>query len=285
MFLLEVTDFYLTPCNRCFKMNPPPEAIWTAHFSLTTDIGELFPYINRLAGSARLYDKPPFIRFLLDGFLCGLHPRQGSAAPFIDRREAEGFVDRLMAFLNTILQQREKLEPDFRTKQPLPVLDLYRLLPQNNCQVCGFRTCLAFAAALGQQKASPYLCPDLRRPLTEQAVYPLRDQQGRLVSTITIDLGTSGPGPQTRGQTGRKMRLPAESEKSRGTALNGFGYLTGREIEVLRLLSQGATNGEISRILGISPHTVKSHVISIFNKLGVNDRTQAAVCACRDHLI
>jgi ATP/maltotriose-dependent transcriptional regulator MalT len=61
--------------------------------------------------------------------------------------------------------------------------------------------------------------------------------------------------------------------------------LTGREIEVLDLIAQGFTNTEISKIISISPHTVKSHVIHIFNKLGVNDRTQASVLAARLKLI
>lgn len=61
--------------------------------------------------------------------------------------------------------------------------------------------------------------------------------------------------------------------------------LSHRESEILRLLSDGLTNKEISRVFSISPHTVKSHVIHIFNKLGVNDRTQAAVWAARLNLI
>ncbi|GBC61740.1 DNA-binding response regulator [Desulfonema ishimotonii] len=61
--------------------------------------------------------------------------------------------------------------------------------------------------------------------------------------------------------------------------------LTRRELEVLRLMAEGLANTEIAKVLSISPHTVKSHVIHIFNKLGVNDRTQAAVCATRFNLI
>jgi len=61
--------------------------------------------------------------------------------------------------------------------------------------------------------------------------------------------------------------------------------LTGREVEVLRLMAEGFTNPEISEILSISHHTVKSHVVHIFNKLGVNDRTQAAVWAARNRMI
>ncbi|MDW8233832.1 MAG: response regulator transcription factor [Roseiflexaceae bacterium] len=55
--------------------------------------------------------------------------------------------------------------------------------------------------------------------------------------------------------------------------------LTPREQQVLRLLMQGKTNREIARELIISPGTVKVHVEHIIAKLGVSDRTQAAVRA------
>ncbi|MDQ5853948.1 MAG: response regulator transcription factor [Chloroflexota bacterium] len=55
--------------------------------------------------------------------------------------------------------------------------------------------------------------------------------------------------------------------------------LTPREQEVLRLLAQGKTNREIAAVLVLSPGTVKIHVERIIAKLGVSDRTQAAVRA------
>jgi DNA-binding NarL/FixJ family response regulator len=55
--------------------------------------------------------------------------------------------------------------------------------------------------------------------------------------------------------------------------------LTDRELEVLPLLASGLTNREIARRLVISPGTVKHHVRHIASKLGVSDRTQAAVRA------
>jgi DNA-binding NarL/FixJ family response regulator len=55
--------------------------------------------------------------------------------------------------------------------------------------------------------------------------------------------------------------------------------LTKRELEVLRLLAQGQTNQEIAQGLVVSPLTVKTHVQRIIAKLGVSDRTQAAVRA------
>jgi DNA-binding NarL/FixJ family response regulator len=55
--------------------------------------------------------------------------------------------------------------------------------------------------------------------------------------------------------------------------------LTARETEILRLLAQGQTNPQIARELVVSPGTVKNHVRHIIAKLGVSDRTQAAVRA------
>jgi len=55
--------------------------------------------------------------------------------------------------------------------------------------------------------------------------------------------------------------------------------LTPRETEILRLLARGATNPQIAQELVVSPGTVKNHVRHIITKLGVSDRTQAAVRA------
>jgi DNA-binding NarL/FixJ family response regulator len=64
-----------------------------------------------------------------------------------------------------------------------------------------------------------------------------------------------------------------------------IGSLTPREIEVLRLLSQGQTNPQIAKNLLVSRGTVKIHVQHIISKLGVSDRTQAAVRAIEAGLL
>ena len=60
--------------------------------------------------------------------------------------------------------------------------------------------------------------------------------------------------------------------------------LTPREREVLGLLSSGLTNKVIARRLGISEKTVKTHLTSVFSRIGVSDRTQAALWAQRNGL-
>lgn len=71
------------------------------------------------------------------------------------------------------------------------------------------------------------------------------------------------------------MRVGSESEIP----------LTQREGEVLKQLANGLTNKEIAQSLGISYETVKEHVQHILRKVGVSDRTQAAVWAVRKNLV
>jgi DNA-binding NarL/FixJ family response regulator len=62
----------------------------------------------------------------------------------------------------------------------------------------------------------------------------------------------------------------------------GIASLTGREREVLALVADGRSNREIARALTVSEKTVKTHVSAILAKLGVADRTQAALLAVRN---
>src|SRR5215813_9408316 len=60
---------------------------------------------------------------------------------------------------------------------------------------------------------------------------------------------------------------------------SGMAQLTEREREILALLARGASNREISETLYIASGTVKNHLSNILGKLGVRDRTQAALKA------
>jgi DNA-binding NarL/FixJ family response regulator len=61
--------------------------------------------------------------------------------------------------------------------------------------------------------------------------------------------------------------------------------LSGREKEVLVLVAEGLANKQIARTLGIAERTVKAHLTSIFNQIGVTDRTSAALWAHRRGLV
>jgi DNA-binding NarL/FixJ family response regulator len=65
---------------------------------------------------------------------------------------------------------------------------------------------------------------------------------------------------------------------------DGIDHLTTREREVLAELAKGRSNREIARALSVSEKTVKAHVSAVLAKLGVQDRTQAALLAVRHSL-
>jgi len=76
----------------------------------------------------------------------------------------------------------------------------------------------------------------------------------------------------------RLMRREASSRPAHGD-------LTAREGDVLRLVVEGLANKQIAQRLGIGEKTVKTHVSRVLGKLGVADRTQAAVLAIREGLV
>jgi two-component system, NarL family, response regulator LiaR len=75
----------------------------------------------------------------------------------------------------------------------------------------------------------------------------------------------------------RELRRPA--------AADPLSLLTPRETDVLKGLAQGRSNREIARALSVSEETVKSHVSSVLGKLGLADRTQAAIFALQRNLV
>ncbi|UCG83216.1 MAG: response regulator transcription factor [Dehalococcoidia bacterium] len=75
-------------------------------------------------------------------------------------------------------------------------------------------------------------------------------------------------------------RLAFASGKSSDAGTTGG--LTDREIELLRLMTKGLSNKEIANELELSIRTVQGHVAQIFNKMGVNSRTEAVVRGLRE---
>jgi DNA-binding NarL/FixJ family response regulator len=107
-------------------------------------------------------------------------------------------------------------------------------------------------------------------------------EEGEPLASHPVATGPEASRPEAT-HPGAHQAGPGESGQPRKT--EQMESLTPREVEVLRLLSQGQTNPQIAQNLLISRGTVKIHVQHIISKLGVSDRTQAAVRAIEAGLL
>jgi DNA-binding NarL/FixJ family response regulator len=107
--------------------------------------------------------------------------------------------------------------------------------------------------------------------------YLLKDApQPELVAAIHAALrGETVLSPTIAAKLVNRLRLPADHSSP----------LTPRELDVLRALALGGTNADIGRVLFISEATVKTHLLRVFMKLGVEDRTTAVTTSLQRGLI
>jgi len=111
--------------------------------------------------------------------------------------------------------------------------------------------------------------------------------RGFLLKDVSLDhlaeaIRTAAEG-RTYVQPGPDRRLAGTGERDYETRV--ADDLTDRELEILRFVARGFSNSEIARALGIAEGTVKNHVSNILSKLGVRDRTRAALVALERELI
>jgi LuxR family transcriptional regulator/LuxR family quorum-sensing system transcriptional regulator CciR len=97
-----------------------------------------------------------------------------------------------------------------------------------------------------------------------------------------VGLGFGGTRPSLSAREVRELQLAAQVGhltycRMRAGERQAQNVLSPREQEVLHWIARGKSNSVISEIMGVSPHTVDTHVRRIFDKLGVADRTSAAI--------
>lgn len=114
--------------------------------------------------------------------------------------------------------------------------------------------------------AAGYMLKDATPEDLEQAVKVAMSGGGNVLSPRVIqNLFEAMDGPRSGGNGDMSHR--------------STGSLTQRETDILALLAEGKSNRDISRALFLSEKTVKAHLAAIFRKLGVTNRTQAAMAA------
>jgi PAS domain S-box-containing protein len=223
----------------------------------------------------------------IDQMLAGLGP-----ALFSSIRMPFGIFDRdfRIVWINTAMAAIHRCDPE-------KVVGKICHQSMHGCEhLCGGGCPLEGAIAKGRTHVveSWVDVPGGGRRWGEVHAYPVRDQEKNVSAVIVLVFETTARKNSLQQQRDYTVLLERRlREKERGPKKVDLGKdgvalsvkLSRRENDVLRLITEGYTNTQISELLDISGNTVKSYVNSLFNKLGVNDRTQAAVLATRNHIV
>ncbi len=144
----------------------PPECLPTAVLVTATidfddDLTELMPYLNAELGPCVYDPDVPFLRFRKNDKVIGVYPKKIFATGFRDEIEAREVFEAIRVTINSIAERKAEIEPSYRSLSELRPLDIFKLLPRDNCGQCVQGTCMAFAAAVANGEADADDCPAL----------------------------------------------------------------------------------------------------------------------------
>jgi DNA-binding CsgD family transcriptional regulator len=204
--------------------------------------------------------------------------------------ESVAVVDRAMRLVWCRDPLLEKYQPGTQSMMGLPCYQVMNgretMCPRDECPVIP-----VFAEGRPHAVERHFTTPDGKEIWREARAYPVFDGRGRVAfaARISFDITHRKIKESRRERDMENMERSLEELAGLQTEHLPFQpsgpALSPRELEVLRLMSQGLAKRQIADVLGISLNTVKRHVSNIFNKLAVNDRAQAAVWAARNHLV
>jgi ArsR family metal-binding transcriptional regulator len=150
----------------------PGAEYWNATARFGYDISAVFPYLNAVWEGA-LYSPPAQqLACRVEDRAIALKPREITMSNLPDRDTATVELERLIAQINRIWMDRDLLTPRHTARKRLVAMEIYKLLPQTNCKLCGQPSCFAFASQVTIGAAGSEACP----PLLNEAQYTQQRQ-------------------------------------------------------------------------------------------------------------
>lgn len=136
----------------------------------STSLAAVFPYLNSIIPNADYNSVANSIKFRQGKIEFTLVNDEVNIAKFRTRTELHELLDWMIDLINDTYDSREEIEPNYETKQTIPSLAIYSLLPKTNCKQCGALSCMAFASRLSKRDAAVEDCPPLqqRKYITER---------------------------------------------------------------------------------------------------------------------
>lgn len=152
MFLESIQVIETSPCLA-------DEERFKARTLASANLNELLPYLNALIddGFYRAQGNSLSFKKGIVGFT--LMNDQINITKFLNNTELYELLDWVQELINKAHDRMDEITPDYETRETMPVLQVYKLLPKTNCKKCGEATCMAFAAKLNQFETRPDECP------------------------------------------------------------------------------------------------------------------------------
>jgi ArsR family metal-binding transcriptional regulator len=140
------------------KMDSSKEVLH-AIATFQADISPSFPYVNAELGGWD-YDQTNQVLLLKlsDGKWITLHPQKIAIRGARDMEEAQSLLAWIQAQINDIYERRKTITPRYVSQAGLKIMEILKLLPMTNCKMCGYATCMAYAAALREGEVSLGAC-------------------------------------------------------------------------------------------------------------------------------
>jgi ArsR family metal-binding transcriptional regulator len=128
---------------------------------VSDEIHEVFPYLNAVIKGC-IYNHPALtLTIRNEEKLITLHANHVTMTLIEDEKEAKKILDWLKDLINETYQKKDQIEPNYSEGDELKPSDIQKFLPGTNCRECGFRSCLAFAFKLVDEKIEIAKCTPL----------------------------------------------------------------------------------------------------------------------------
>jgi len=161
-------DLFCPPCD-------PGSEAWVATVHVDVDLSALIPYMNAVVKNGYYDPDLPTLVWKEGAHKFFIRKNEFGINNLHDRAHAERKVAKLVDQMNDVWERRDAIEPDFTSRKPPTVLEVFKLLPRTNCKECGLASCMAFAAALAQGDKTVEECPPLLESENRENLEKLRE--------------------------------------------------------------------------------------------------------------
>lgn len=139
----------------------PGAEYWNATARFKDDISEVFPYLNAQWKNAIYSPGARQLTRQLQERAVALKPHEITLSNLPDRDAATIELEKIIADINHIWMDRENLTPLHTPRKRLVAMEIYQLLPQTNCKLCGEPSCFTFASKITVSEAGIQTCTPL----------------------------------------------------------------------------------------------------------------------------